>query len=127
MQSMNNAPSAPDHNPNRNRNRNRRLLSAFCILHFAFSIGSAAFAQTVTCQVLHSPTGGDDATSPAHQPWSVTADDAGNISTTWSVPLDDDEGGVTLQLTEFGQSSDATALATFTDASHDVDSTTTLN
>src|SRR5438105_2111493 len=80
------------------------LLSAFCILHFAFSIsaqsatwvttdqsdyppgstvyisgGGFAAGETVTCQVLHSPTGGDDLTSPAHQPWTVTADDAGNF------------------------------------------------
>src|SRR5947207_2896682 len=45
--------------------------------------GGFAPGETVTCQVLHSPTGGDDATSPAHQPWTTTADADGNFSTTW--------------------------------------------
>src|SRR6266496_3696574 len=44
-------------------------------------ITGAGFApgETVTCQVLHSPTGSDDLTSPAHQPWTVTADADGNF------------------------------------------------
>src|SRR5947207_3510418 len=67
-----------------------------------------AAGETVQCQVLHSPTGGDDATSPAHQPWTTTADDAGNISTTWGVPLDEDELNATLQLTTTGQTSGLT-------------------
>src|SRR4051812_32188424 len=29
--------------------------------------------EDVTLQVLHDPTGGDDATDPSHQPWTVTA------------------------------------------------------
>src|SRR2546426_1078314 len=40
--------------------------------------------ETVTNQVLHIPDTGDNNTSTAHQPWTTTADDAGNISTTWS-------------------------------------------
>src|SRR5882724_175604 len=81
-------------------------------------ITGAGFApgEAVTCQVLHSPTGGDDATSPAHQPWTTTADDAGNISTTWGVPLDEDELNATLQLTATGQASGLVAQTIFTDA-----------
>ena len=71
--------------------------------------GGFAAGETVTCQVLHNPTGGDDATSPAHQPWTTTADDAGNISTTWNVPSDQDELGATLQLSATGQTSGLTA------------------
>src|SRR4051812_43125712 len=42
--------------------------------------------ETVTLQVLHDPTGGDDATDPSHLPWTVTADGSGNISSSWTVP-----------------------------------------
>ncbi|HYJ64188.1 MAG TPA: hypothetical protein VEV62_10625, partial [Parafilimonas sp.] len=35
--------------------------------------------ETVTLQVLHDPTGGDDATDPSHQPWTVVADANGNV------------------------------------------------
>src|SRR5690348_7949861 len=72
--------------------------------------------ETVTLQVLHDPTGGDDATSPAHQPWTVVADASGNINSTWLVPGDADELGATLQLTAVGQSSGLTASVVFTDA-----------
>src|SRR5579872_4173635 len=39
--------------------------------------------EQVTLQVLHTDTTSvtDDATSPAHQPWTVSADANGNIST----------------------------------------------
>src|SRR5437016_1933928 len=74
--------------------------------------------ETVTCQVLHvDATVTDNDTSTAHQPWDVVADDSGNFSTTWYVPLDEDELGATLQLTATGQTSGLTAQATFTDAS----------
>src|SRR6266446_3735300 len=73
--------------------------------------------EIVTCQVLHIPDTGDNNTSTNHQPWTVTADDAGNISTTWGVPLDEDELGATLQLSATGQTSALTAQTTFTDAS----------
>src|SRR5689334_1434329 len=46
-----------------------------------------AGGETVQCQVLTLTQPNDDLTSPAHQPWTVTADDAGNISTIWLVPL----------------------------------------
>src|SRR5690242_4819448 len=72
--------------------------------------------ETVTLQVLHDPTGGDDATSPAHQPWTVVADANGNVSSTWLVPADEDELGATLKLTAVGGSSRVTAEVTFTDA-----------
>src|SRR5438128_516919 len=81
-------------------------------------ITGAGFApgEIVTNQVLHIPDTGDNNTSPAHQPWTVTADDAGNFSTTWNVPFDQDELGATLQLTATGQTSGLTAQTTFTDA-----------
>src|SRR6185437_10078974 len=72
--------------------------------------------ETVTLQVLHDPTGGDDATSPAHQPWTVVADANGNVNSFWLVPGDEDELGATLKLTAVGQSSGLTASVTFTDA-----------
>ncbi len=67
--------------------------------------------ETVTNQVLHADPNvpNDDATSPAHQPWTVTADADGNFSTTWDVPLAEDEAGATLQLTATGQTSGLTA------------------
>src|SRR5229473_2768224 len=70
-------------------------------------ITGAGFApgETVQCQVLHSPTGGDDATSPAHQPWTTIADDSGNIATSWYIPLAEDELNSTLQLTAIGRTS----------------------
>src|SRR5438552_3757099 len=80
-------------------------------------ITGAGFApgETVTNQVLHIPDIGDNNTSPAHQPWTVTADADGNFSTTWDVPFDEDELGATLQLTATGQTSGVTAQTTFTD------------
>src|SRR5882724_11003104 len=74
-------------------------------------ITGAGFApgETVTCQVLHiDATITDNDASPAHQPWSVTADANGSFSTTWLVPLDEDELNATLQLTATGQSSGLT-------------------
>src|SRR5436190_6706947 len=72
--------------------------------------------EIVTLQVLHTLANGDNDTSPAHQPWTVTADSLGNISSTWLVPLDEDELGATLLLTADGQSSGLHAETTFTDA-----------
>src|ERR1043166_9370328 len=71
--------------------------------------------ETVQCQVLTLTQPNDDATSPAHQPWTTTADDSGNINTTWLVPADQDELGATLQLTATGQTSGLIAQTTFTD------------
>src|SRR5205823_12300444 len=83
----------------------------------AYITGSGFTAgETVQCQVLHIPDTGDNNTSSAHLPWSVTADGNGSFSTTWDVPLDQDELGATLQLTASGQSSGVTAQTTFTDA-----------
>jgi hypothetical protein len=55
--------------------------------------------ETVTLQVLHFETNGDNDTAAAHQPWTVMADADGNVSATWLVPLDQDELGATLLLT----------------------------
>ncbi len=72
--------------------------------------------ETVTNQVLHIPDTGDNNTSTAHDPWTVTADDFGNFVTTWLVPFDQDELNATLQLTATGQTSGLPAQTTFTDA-----------
>ncbi|MBS1529799.1 MAG: hypothetical protein JSU01_05800, partial [Bacteroidetes bacterium] len=74
--------------------------------------------EQVTLQVLHTDTTSatEDGSSPAHQPWTVTADGSGNISSTWLVPLDEDELNSALQLTAVGQTSGLTAKWTFTDA-----------
>ncbi|HET9824484.1 MAG TPA: hypothetical protein VFP87_04080, partial [Chitinophagaceae bacterium] len=72
--------------------------------------------ETVTLQVLHTLTNGDNDTSAAHQPWTAVADENGNISSTWTVPLDQDELGATLKLTADGQTSGLHAETTFTDA-----------
>src|ERR1044071_3230444 len=78
--------------------------------------GGFAPGETVQCQVLTLTQPNDDLTSPAHQPWTTTADNAGNIATTWYDPLDQDELNSTLQLTATGQMSGLTAQTTFTDA-----------
>src|SRR6266571_1033074 len=72
--------------------------------------------ETVTLQVIHVDDG-DDLISPAHQPWTTTADSSGNISSTWIVPPDQDELGATLHLTAVGAISGLTAQMTFTDNS----------
>ena len=71
--------------------------------------------ETVELQVLHTTTPNDDATSPAHQPWQVTADAQGNFLSTWYVPTGQDEVGATLELTATGLSSGRVAQTTFTD------------
>ncbi len=62
--------------------------------------------ETVSLQVLHVGEG-DDLTSPtgSHLPWEVVADGNGNISSTWIVPLDEDELGATLLLKADGLTS----------------------
>jgi hypothetical protein len=77
--------------------------------------------ETVTLQVLHDPTGGDDATDPSHLPWTVVADGSGNFSSTWTVPSDADELGATLKLTADGQSSGLHAEVVFTDGTRTLD------
>ena len=72
--------------------------------------------ESVTLQVHHYDANGDNDTSPAHQPWTVTADANGNVSATWLVPADEDELGATLLLTADGQSSGLHAEVTFTDS-----------
>src|SRR5437879_2305559 len=55
----------------------------------AYITGSGFLAgETVELQVLHTTTPNDDATSPAHQPWQVTAGAQGNFTSTWYVPTD---------------------------------------
>src|SRR5215831_5455751 len=76
--------------------------------------------ETVTLRVIHVGDDGDNATSPDHQPWTVTADSLGNISSSWYVPSDQDELGATLLLTADGQTSLLHAEETFTDAAVNV-------
>lgn len=73
-------------------------------------------SETVSVQVLHNPTCCDDATSPDHLPWNVSADGNGDFVTTWVVPPDQDELGANLIATATGQTSNFIASATFTDA-----------
>src|ERR1035437_4942584 len=72
--------------------------------------------EPVKLQVLHFDINGDNDTSAAHKPWVVNADINGNVSATWTVPLDQDELGATLKLTADGQTSLLHAEAIFTDA-----------
>ena len=72
--------------------------------------------ETVILQVIHHLANGDNDSSPAHQPWNITADQDGNISSSWIVPLDQDELGATLLLTADQQFNSLHAETTFTDA-----------
>src|SRR5690348_13486821 len=72
--------------------------------------------ETVTLQVLHEGETGDNEISGAHAPFTAIADGSGNISSTWTVPYDEDELGATLLLTAVGSNSGLTASWTFTDA-----------
>ena len=71
--------------------------------------------EIVTLEVIHYEANGDNDTSPAHQPWTVTASVDGSVSTTWTVPFDEDELGATLKLTADGGSSGRHAEVEFTD------------
>src|SRR5207249_3393099 len=72
--------------------------------------------ETVELQVFHVGGGiDDDETSPAHQPWQITADGSGSFQTTWLVPAAEDEGGATLEVTASGNISSLIAKAVFTD------------
>ncbi|RNI36963.1 hypothetical protein EFY79_09410, partial [Hanamia caeni] len=72
--------------------------------------------ETVTLQVLHEGETGDNAISGAHAPFTAVADASGNVSSTWVVPLDEDELGATLLLTADGVISGRHAETTFKDA-----------
>jgi hypothetical protein len=80
------------------------------------AITGAGFApgESVQLQVLNLTDPSDN--GPEHDPWTVTADSNGNISTSWLVTPD--EGGATLQLTARGLTSGLTAQTTFTDSSN---------
>ena len=69
--------------------------------------------ETVTLQVLHILADGNNSTEPQHQPWTVTADGDGNVSSTWD--LDEDALGATFKLTADGLASGRHAETTFTD------------
>jgi len=74
--------------------------------------------ESIVMQVLViDPAVNDNDTSPAHKPFSATADASGNLQTTWVVPADGDELGATLKATADGQSSKLHAEVVFTDGS----------
>src|SRR5215813_12488538 len=74
--------------------------------------------EVVTLQVVH--TDGIGEGGAGHAPWTVTADDFGNFTTTWFVDPDD-SGGSTFLLTAFGASSGLNAETSFTDGSANLD------
>jgi hypothetical protein len=74
--------------------------------------------ESVTLQVLHEGITGDNETSDAHVPWYTNADGNGNISSTWMVPVDEDEWGALLKLTADGENSLLHAETFFTDATN---------
>jgi hypothetical protein len=69
--------------------------------------------EVVTLRVVDLQDGDLNNTDPAHQPWNVGTDSAGNITATWVV--DPDSLGHSLLLTADGQSSGLHAEASFTD------------
>ncbi|PYI85216.1 MAG: hypothetical protein DME26_11535 [Verrucomicrobia bacterium] len=79
--------------------------------------------EMVQLQVLHTDGTNDNVTSSAHDPWQVTADMEGNFTTTWNIPVNEDELGATLEVTATGQTSMLTAKAMFTDAAKTFDFT----
>jgi hypothetical protein len=64
-----------------------------------------AAGEPVRLQVLHDREVGDNELSGAHAPWEIVADANGTLSTTWNVPLDEDELGATLRLNAAGLTS----------------------
>ncbi len=72
--------------------------------------------ETISLRVVHAYGDGDDDTSPAHQPWYVSADLNGDFQSTWLVPADEDEAGATLRLTATGLTSGLQAVTIFTDS-----------
>src|ERR1043165_4184245 len=70
----------------------------------------------VTLQVLHITDTFDNNTSPAHDPWHVSAGAGGGFVATWVVPIGEDEEGVTLVAIASGAPSGEAAMVIFTDA-----------
>src|SRR6476620_2752492 len=81
------------------------------------NIAGTEFApdEMVQLQVLHAPGTPGSNDDPQNQAWTVQADAAGNIATTWIVD-DPDAGGATYDLTALGLSSGFTATTQFSDA-----------
>jgi hypothetical protein len=77
--------------------------------------------EVVVLQVVHLGEGiDDDLTNPAHWPWEVIANANGGIQTTWVVPDSGFEGGATLLLTAYGNTSNRLASTTFTDGNIEI-------
>lgn len=78
-------------------------------------ITGAGFAagETVELQVLRIDK--NENSGPEHLPWQITADENGEIATSWDVTID--EAGATLELTATGLSSGEVAKHVFTDSS----------
>ena len=121
-----------------NEKSNYTVASFFCLyivctgqLHFNrpadYAPGSTVYItgtgfapnESVTMRVIHVGDDLDNATSPDHQPWTITADAGGDITATWFVPTDQDEVGATLLATADQAATDLHlafhAEATFTD------------
>ena len=72
--------------------------------------------ESIQMQVKHYNTEGNNATAPEHQPWHIIADNLGNFTTSWYIPLDGDEIGATLIVLADGALSGLHAETFFTDA-----------
>ena len=69
--------------------------------------------DAITLQVVH--TDGNPDVSPANDPWTVTADDSGNVASTWYVDPDSSAGD-SLELTASDPATGDQAVADFTDS-----------
>ena len=72
--------------------------------------------EAVTLQVIHVGEDSMGTDGQHHQPWTISADAYGNISSQWTVPSDGDALGATFKLTADGQISLLHAEWIFTDA-----------
>ncbi|RAI85029.1 hypothetical protein, partial [Algoriphagus yeomjeoni] len=70
--------------------------------------------ETVSLQITHYDDWGDNS-AEVHQPWIISSDGQGNISSSWYIPTDQDEFGATLLLTAIGSLSGEKAEWLFTD------------
>ena len=78
--------------------------------------------DAITLQVVH--TDGNPNVSPANDPWTVTADDSGNVASTWYVDPASSAGD-SLELQANDPATGDSAVADFTDSTAHVASVTT--
>lgn len=79
-------------------------------------IAGNGFQAVETVQLVITNLTDPTVTGAEFAPWTVTADDSGNFTTTWTVTSN--ELGMTLQLTATGVTSGLVAQTTFTDAGY---------